>query len=76
MAIVWRIESDDRYAGVIGKAKSISAWVYVSGPDGLLRQAEDACVKLEHEVRAGRRRGSKTGDSQRALEHYVAKWEV
>lgn len=58
---------------------SQSAWIYVSGPEGLLRQAEDTCVQLEHEVRASRRKATKAGDCQlgiETLEHYVAKWEV
>ena len=56
-----------------------SAWIYVSGPEGLLRQAEDTCVELEQEVRASRRKGTKAGDGRveiEILEHYVAKWEV
>ena len=56
-----------------------SAWVYVSGPDGLLCQADDACVTLEQEVRAVRRKRKLVGDPDIAvgtLDHYVAKWEV
>jgi hypothetical protein len=56
-----------------------SAWVYVSGPEGLLRKADDACVNLEHKVRAARRKRRSDGDNYIAVEtlgHYVAKWEV
>ena len=54
------------------------AWVYVSGPAGLLSKAENASVDLKRELRDARRRGRK---AERPLvitemEHYVAKWEV
>lgn len=64
---------------IVSKPMGQSAWIYVSGPEGLVRQAEYACIKLEQEVRASRTKGTKLGDSQlglETLEHHVAKWEV
>ena len=72
-------EAHEREKGTALISPARSAWVYVSGPDGLLRQADDACVNLEHEVRAARRKRRPHGDGYlevETLDHYVAKWEV
>ena len=52
------------------------SWVYVSGPAGLLDQAEDACVDLEKEMKRARSSNKTTGRSIINMEHYIAKWEV
>jgi ferric-chelate reductase len=56
------------------------AWVYVSGPVGLLDQAEDACVELERQLRRYKRKRGKDspdlGMGVDRVEHYIAKWEV
>ncbi|KAI1340443.1 hypothetical protein F5Y15DRAFT_39706 [Xylariaceae sp. FL0016] len=58
-----------------------SAWVYVSGPRGLLSAAESACLEVRRELRAAsrERRDSSTKTtpwSVETLEWHVAKWEV
>jgi ferric-chelate reductase len=56
------------------------AWVYVSGPVGLLDQAEDACVDLERQIRRQKRKKDRGNPDPAVgvdrLEHYIAKWEV
>ena len=54
------------------------AWIYVSGPAGLLSKAEDACVDLERELRLAKKSRLKeeSGLAIEAMEHYVARWEV
>jgi NAD(P)H-flavin reductase len=73
----YHAHEQDKEAASIEPARS--AWVYVSGPEGLLQQADHACVNLEHEVRAAKRKRRPDGDNYIAVEtldHYVAKWEV
>ena len=53
-----------------------AAWVYVSGPAGLLTAAEDACCDIESEMRRARKKGLESGYTVRTMSHYVAKWEV
>ncbi|RSL81912.1 hypothetical protein BHE90_006622 [Fusarium euwallaceae] len=48
-----------------------SAWVYSSGPDGLIRATEAACVKVRREIRES---GGKSGVKE--IDWYMAKWEV
>lgn len=52
------------------------AWIYVSGPSGLLDRAEDACVDLERELKQAKKAKSETGLTISHIEHYVARWEV
>lgn len=70
-------QDGDEDTRTASKGDSRKAWVYVSGPEGLLRHAEEACVKLEHELRAAKRKTSR-GENVAidSLDHYVAKWEV
>lgn len=60
----------------VEKVSSSHAWIYASGPVGLLRAAEDACVDLERELRGARKAGASSRFAVRSAEHYVAKWEV
>ncbi|KAK4580038.1 hypothetical protein LTR86_000240 [Recurvomyces mirabilis] len=53
-----------------------SAWVYASGPSGLLTAASDACVDLEAELRVSKKAGSDSVLAISALSHYTADWEV
>ncbi|KAJ4211459.1 hypothetical protein NW759_012371 [Fusarium solani] len=53
------------------QAKDATAWIYSSGPDGLIRATEAACVKIRHETREMR------GKSHiKEIDWYMAKWEV
>ncbi|KAK3049266.1 hypothetical protein LTR09_009444 [Extremus antarcticus] len=57
-----------------------SAWVYVSGPAGLLNSTDNACVDIERELRiackAKRKGNTPSQFAVNRLNHYVAKWEV
>ncbi|KAK5113377.1 hypothetical protein LTR62_003477 [Meristemomyces frigidus] len=54
-----------------------SAWVYSSGPSGLLTSAADACEDLAAELRAARKEGGRASEfAVGCLEHYSADWEV
>lgn len=52
------------------------AWIYVSGPAGLLDDTEDACVALQSETRRARKAQRDTGLTVNHLDHYIARWEV
>lgn len=52
------------------------AWVYVSGPAGLLNSAEDACVDLERKLRKERKSKNESRLTISRMEHYIARWEV
>jgi ferric-chelate reductase len=45
-----------------------SAWVYSSGPDGLLHATETACVEIRREIKASK------GTNE--IDWYMAKWEL
>ncbi|KAF4975336.1 hypothetical protein FZEAL_7869 [Fusarium zealandicum] len=47
------------------------AWVYSSGPDGLIQSTEEACMKIKREIRA-----TKGKSSVQEIDWYMAKWEV
>ncbi|KAJ4393054.1 hypothetical protein N0V93_002261 [Gnomoniopsis smithogilvyi] len=49
------------------------AWVYVSGPAGLLNAAEDACLSLKQAVTKGKDGGL---SAVTHIDYYVAKWET
>ncbi|KAI8716350.1 Ferric oxidoreductase domain-containing protein [Fusarium sp. LHS14.1] len=53
------------------QTKEVTAWVYSSGPDGLIRATEAACVKLRHEIK-------ETGGKShvKEIDWHMAKWEV
>jgi len=53
-----------------------SAWVYASGPNGLLTAVSDACVDLEAELRVSKKAGTESELAISALTHYTAEWEV
>ncbi|RSL53161.1 hypothetical protein CEP54_010557 [Fusarium duplospermum] len=53
------------------QAKQVTAWVYSSGPDGLIRATEAACVKIRHEIK-DRKNKPCVGE----IDWYMAKWEV
>jgi ferric-chelate reductase len=53
-----------------------SAWVYSSGPNGLLTAASDACIDLESEMRRARKAGGSSQYGVSSLGHYTADWEV
>ncbi|VUC32436.1 unnamed protein product [Clonostachys rosea] len=50
------------------------AWVYSSGPDGLIRATESACVATRQEIHNIVKNGG--NPSVRELDWYMAKWEV
>ena len=50
------------------------AWVYLSGPAGLLSKAEDACVHLEAELRQAKKKQVDARLTVDEMEHYAAKW--
>ncbi|KAL2889227.1 Ferric reductase [Ceratocystis lukuohia] len=56
------------------KRDGMKAWVYSSGPDGLIRATERACVKTRSEIK-GLANG-KDGLLAPKLDWYIAKWEV
>jgi ferric-chelate reductase len=51
------------------------AWVYISGPEGLLTTVESACVDLQRNIKISRRQGADLLPVGR-LDYYSAKWEV
>lgn len=58
-----------------GRQDGLQGWVYMSGPDGLLSAAEDACLDLQEEVRRDRK-GSTALMPLKQFDWYVARWEV
>ena len=52
------------------------AWVYVSGPAGLLNQAEDACVDIAADLRRSKKSSTESKHGATALDYYIARWEV
>ena len=52
-------------------ASTETAWVYLSGPEGLLQAGESACVEVQRQIR----KGNQDFGVQR-LDYYSAKWEV
>jgi ferric-chelate reductase len=52
------------------------AWVYASGPNGLLTAASDACIDLESDLRRARKMSTASAYRVTSLNHYTADWEV
>lgn len=77
-----RIDAMDSLRSVLARsdekdrASGQSAWVYISGPAGLLDQAEDACVQLESDLKGARKSKRDTGLTIGHADHYIARWEV
>lgn len=72
-----RLNAEDTLSGFLrpkDEQPRGKVWVYVSGPEGLLRSVETACVKhrrsLQTETRAD------NGNTAVDLDWYVARWEV
>ena len=59
-----------------GQGEHGAAWIYISGPAGLLKAAEDVCCDLEAELRAARKMGGLSVYNVSVLSHFAAKWEV
>ena len=61
-----------------GREKRLSekAWIYVSGPAGLLSKVEDACVDVERGLKLAEKTKSESGFTITEMDHYVARWEV
>ncbi|PVH95315.1 hypothetical protein DM02DRAFT_720835 [Periconia macrospinosa] len=57
-------------------AETNRAWVYASGPDGLLRAAEKACVKVQQDLQRAERERMRSLWSVSKISWYMAKWEV
>lgn len=56
--------------------ESSSAWVYISGPAGLLVAAEDVCCDVEAELRRAKKAEMPASFAVDSMSHFVAKWEV
>ena len=52
------------------------AWVYASGPNGLLTTTADACIDMEAKLRRARKSGGQSGLKVASLSHDTADWEV
>ncbi|KAF3769704.1 hypothetical protein M406DRAFT_354114 [Cryphonectria parasitica EP155] len=52
------------------------AWVYVSGPEGMLSTVETACLRLRSEVRGARKGNTGSTWCVEDLAWHSAKWEV
>lgn len=59
-----------------------SAWIYASGPAGMLDAADDACIDLQCELKRQRKQSKTENGSGEAglavarIDRYIAKWEV
>jgi ferric-chelate reductase len=51
------------------------AWVYISGPEGLLSAVESACIDIQLEIRRARN-GTADLPIVEQFDYYSAKWEV
>ena len=80
-----RIDTGNELSSFLGSRVGSSnngAWVYVSGPDGLLIAVETACVKQAKLLRQTNRHGNRQQNSVDAstaikkLEWYVARWSL
>ena len=58
------------------EGEGTSAWLYISGPTGLLRAAEDTCCDIEVEMRAAKNRGESSVVAVDKFSYQVAKWDV
>ncbi|KAK1820890.1 hypothetical protein LTR12_004761 [Friedmanniomyces endolithicus] len=62
-------------ASRVGTGGGGGAWVYVSGPEGLLADAETACVRKAKEMRRGSA-GDSAGTMMGKLDWYIARWSL
>ncbi len=62
-------------ASRMGTGGGGGAWVYVSGPEGLLADAETACVRKAKEMRRGSA-GDSGGMMVGKLDWYIARWSL
>ena len=73
-----RLEPEKELAGFMALRDGMpgsSAWVYVSGPSGLLTDAETACVQEATRLRRASHDGS-AGTCVTTLEWYIARWSL
>lgn len=57
-------------------SKSSRAWVYASGPDGLLRATEEACVNVQKDLRESGKENLASTWVVNEMSWYIARWEV
>ncbi|KAK0941801.1 hypothetical protein LTR29_006693 [Friedmanniomyces endolithicus] len=74
-----RLDPEKQLAAFLGSRGGTSsgggAWVYVSGPEGLLADAETACVRKAKELRRGSA-GDSAGMMVGKLDWYIARWSL